>query len=58
MIYLKVAHVDDEDADYFSFSGILSAANYILDEHITEYFLSDIMSEEVSESDYTFIESQ
>jgi len=57
MIYLKIAHTEDNDADYFSFLSILAAEDYIRDEKISEWVMSDFMFEEVSESDYTFIGS-
>ena len=57
MIYLKVAHVEDFDSDYFSFSSLETAVNYIYDESIVDYQLSDNLFEEITENDYTYIES-
>lgn len=56
MIYLKVAHTNDNDADYFKFSKLGDAINYIVDEEIYEYVLSDIRFEEMPEDDYTYVE--
>ena len=52
-IYLKVAHVDDDDADYFVFPNLDSALSYIHNEDITELVMSDIIFEEMPECDYT-----
>lgn len=57
MIYMKVAHVDDNDCDIFSFSSLDRAVKYIYEEHISEFILSDIIFEEFPEGDYTYIES-
>ena len=55
MIYLKVAHTNDNDADYFSFSNLLQAVGYIVDNNESDWIMSDILFEEVSENDYTFV---
>lgn len=56
MIYLKIAHVDDNDCDVFSFSTIHRAVRYLLDNNESEWIMSDIPFEEFQLSDYTYIE--
>ena len=53
MIYLKIAHSEDNDADYFTFPDLFSVLLYIHRESIEEFVISDIMFEEVSANDYT-----
>lgn len=55
MYYLKVAHVEDEDADYFRFVNFELAAKYIKNEDIFNYVLSDFNDGEMLEDDYTLI---
>ena len=54
--YLKVAHVDDNDCDLYSFSDVRYAAQYILDESLVKFMLSDCLDDEFLDSDYTFIQ--
>jgi hypothetical protein len=59
MYYLKVAHVDDNDADYFSFSSIDAVIRYLYNEELLiggEWQLSSVLFEEMPEQDYTYIE--
>ena len=55
MIYLKVAHVDDEDADYFKFTTLQRAIDFIEVNSESEWVMSDIMFEEMPPNDYTLI---
>lgn len=60
MVYMRVAHTNDGDEDLFSFSSILSAANYVLDEHISEYEITDYVGQmgifgNYQPDDFTFI---
>lgn len=59
MIYLKVAHVDDNDADYFRFYDLIRAAKYIADNKEQEWVMTDERFEEMPlEGDYTFVDVQ
>jgi hypothetical protein len=53
MIYLKVAHVEDDDVDLYEFKSILSCAEYIHDNAVFNYVISDHIFEEYPEGDYT-----
>jgi hypothetical protein len=54
-IYLKVAHVEDEDADYFVFKDLAQAISYVCAEELDEWVMSPIRFEEVPPDDYTAI---
>ena len=58
MIYLKMAHIEDNDADYFAFGTLEKAIEYMNDEQIIDgdWQLSSVMFEEIPEGDYTLIE--
>lgn len=55
MFYLRVAHVEDSDGDYFKFNHIGSAALYIEENNIEDFTISDIILDQVPEEDYTLI---
>ncbi len=55
MVYLKVAHADDNDADYFKFDNVLDAATYITINGEEEWVMSDIPFEEMPLQDYTHV---
>jgi hypothetical protein len=57
VIYLKVAHVEDNDCDIFSFSNIHTALRYILSEQLNDWIMSDMAFEEFPIEDYTYISS-
>lgn len=55
MIFLRVAHVEDDDWDYFSFSDMLRAIAYLVNEGVTHWEMSDYGFEEFPLQDYTYI---
>lgn len=63
MYYLRVEHTGDYDgefygdADYYRFNSLKDAITYIEDEKLSNWKLSDVLFEEISEGDYTPIQS-
>jgi hypothetical protein len=55
MIYLKISHTNDEDADYFRFSGLKAATDYLIMNDECDWVMSDIPFEEMPLNDYTFV---
>lgn len=53
--YLKIAHVDDNDFDLFSFDSLDAAIYYIKSREETDWVLSDTIFEEYPADDYTHI---
>jgi len=53
MIYVKVPWIDGSDADYYKFTSLQSAVDYILNESITEFMISSECMD-IPKSDYTF----
>lgn len=54
MVYLKVAHTNDNDADYFVFDNLQAAFRYI-EAGESEWVMSDMPFEEMPLQDYTHI---
>lgn len=52
-VYLKVPHTNDDDADYFVFNDIESAARYIKVGEIYDYIISSTVMD-IPAEDYTF----
>lgn len=42
MVYLEVAHVEDNGSDLFKFNSLERAVRYITSEEIVDYALADI----------------
>lgn len=55
-IYLNVAHVGDDDCDYYMFKSFKEAAKFIQDNVDTDFILST-SSMGIPEHDYELIES-
>jgi hypothetical protein len=55
MIYLKIAHTNDNDADYFVFDNLKAALVYIEHNKESEWVMSDMPFEEMPLEDYTRI---
>jgi len=55
-VYLEVAHVEDDDSDFFSFSSVQAAIDYIAANDITDFALSpDPALVGIPEDDFTHI---
>ena len=54
IIYVAVAHKDDNDADYFQFGSLFSAICYLIKNDEQEFIIRT--SPELPADDYTFME--
>jgi hypothetical protein len=56
MIYVKVAHTNDEDSDYFKFDNLRAAYVQIEYDSVVDYVISDSLIDNVPEDDYDYLE--
>ncbi len=55
MIYLKVAHSEDNDCDLFKFNTIVAAIAYLEKWQVTDWIMSDIQFEEYDTDEYEYV---
>lgn len=57
MIFLRVEHTNDDDADYFKFDDLQDCINYIYREDVfkVDYTISTRPQYNIPEDDYTYV---
>lgn len=58
MIYIKIAHSDDDDVDLVKCKTLDEAVYYLKEEEVVEYVLYDFLDNDYLESDYDLVEYQ